>query len=171
MRWPYADYAELYPNALGRRIRKMLLDGAETSHAAYLGLVQRREQIRKLLIGLATRYTAIIGLSANGPAPIGHENTGSRSFALPWSVAGGPAISLPLLSVAGLPLGLQVMTAPGEDAKALWVCGQICSALGGKLASRTDLTGRYSANFRHADLPNDARPQRQLKSAESALEI
>jgi Asp-tRNA(Asn)/Glu-tRNA(Gln) amidotransferase A subunit family amidase len=55
-------------------------------------------------------------LSSSGPAPIGLANTGSRTFAVPWTLVGGPAFSLPLLEVNGLPCGVQLMGFAGGDA-------------------------------------------------------
>ena len=55
-------------------------------------------------------------LSSSGPAPVGFTNTGSRTFAVPWTLVGGPAFSLPLLQVSGLPCGVQLMGFEGGDA-------------------------------------------------------
>ena len=52
---------------------------------------------------------AFISLSASGPAPVGLEYTGSRAFQTPWTVLGLPSLSLPLLSVDGLPVGVQLL--------------------------------------------------------------
>jgi Asp-tRNA(Asn)/Glu-tRNA(Gln) amidotransferase A subunit family amidase len=42
--------------------------------------------------------------------------TGDPTFAVPASLLGVPALSLPLLSAGGLPLGLQVIGFEGRDA-------------------------------------------------------
>jgi Asp-tRNA(Asn)/Glu-tRNA(Gln) amidotransferase A subunit family amidase len=59
---------------------------------------------------------ACITLSAPGPAPLGLESTGDPTFAIPASLLGVPAMSLPLFQVDGLPLGLQVMGFAERDA-------------------------------------------------------
>jgi Asp-tRNA(Asn)/Glu-tRNA(Gln) amidotransferase A subunit family amidase len=51
------------------------------------------------------------------PAPVGLGSTGNPIFNVPASLVGIPALSLPLLSAGGLPLGLQVMGFVGEDAR------------------------------------------------------
>lgn len=48
-------------------------------------------------------------VSAPGPAPIGLASTGDPTFATPGSLLGGPAISMPVFEMEGLPLGLQVL--------------------------------------------------------------
>jgi Asp-tRNA(Asn)/Glu-tRNA(Gln) amidotransferase A subunit family amidase len=54
-----------------------------------------------------------------GVAPVG-EATGSPIFCSLWSLAGVPAVTLPLLTgEGGLPLGLQLIGAPGDDARLL----------------------------------------------------
>ena len=66
---------------------------------------------------LAARYDAAITLAAPGPAPVGLGSTGNPVFNVPASMLGVPAVSLPLLLPAGLPLGVQVMGFAGGDAR------------------------------------------------------
>jgi Asp-tRNA(Asn)/Glu-tRNA(Gln) amidotransferase A subunit family amidase len=56
-----------------------------------------------------------ITLASSGPAILGHEYTGSRTFLVYGSWLGLPAFALPLLQVNGLPLGVQLIGAPGAD--------------------------------------------------------
>ncbi|MFE4513253.1 amidase [Kitasatospora sp. NPDC056783] len=54
--------------------------------------------------------------SATGGAPEGLHGTGDAVMSLPWSFLGRPALSLPAgRTPQGLPLGLQVIGAAGED--------------------------------------------------------
>ena len=48
-------------------------------------------------------------LAAPGAAPVGLGSTGNPVFNVPASMLGIPALSLPVLSAEGLPLGLQIM--------------------------------------------------------------
>jgi len=43
----------------------------------------------------------------------------------PWSALGTPAISIPMPVTDGLPLGLQLTAAPGEDARLLQTAVQV----------------------------------------------
>jgi Asp-tRNA(Asn)/Glu-tRNA(Gln) amidotransferase A subunit family amidase len=54
--------------------------------------------------------------AATGPAPLGLASTGDSRMNAPWTALGTPAISIPM-PVDGLPLGLQLTAAPGEDAR------------------------------------------------------
>ena len=66
------------------------------------------------------RADAILCPSALGPPPEGLGNTGDSVFNGPWTLLGAPAVSLPLLETAeGLPMGVQIVGAPGDDARLL----------------------------------------------------
>jgi Asp-tRNA(Asn)/Glu-tRNA(Gln) amidotransferase A subunit family amidase len=57
--------------------------------------------------------------AATGPAPLGLSSTGDSRMNAPWTALGTPAISIPMPVADGLPLGLQLTAAPGEDARVL----------------------------------------------------
>jgi len=52
--------------------------------------------------------------AATGPAPKGLKSTGDSGMNAPWSALGTPAISIPM-PVKGLPMGLQLTSAHGQD--------------------------------------------------------
>ena len=65
-------------------------------------------------------FDAIVTPAAPGEAPVGLAATGSPAFCTLWSLAGAPAVSLPILQgPAGLPLGVQLVGALGDDARLL----------------------------------------------------
>jgi Asp-tRNA(Asn)/Glu-tRNA(Gln) amidotransferase A subunit family amidase len=57
--------------------------------------------------------------AATGPAPLGLSYTGDARMNSPWTALGTPAISIPMPVPEGLPLGLQLTAAHGEDARLL----------------------------------------------------
>ena len=57
--------------------------------------------------------------AATGPAPAGLEFTGDPAMNAPWTALGTPAIAVPLPVAGGLPLGLQLTAAHGQDAELL----------------------------------------------------
>lgn len=65
------------------------------------------------------RYDAILTPSAPGPAPKGFETTGNPIFCALWTYLGVPAVTLPLLSADGMPLGVQLVAGRGDDARLL----------------------------------------------------
>ena len=115
IRYPMCVYRERDENLLGERIRGLLAAGDTMSATEHEKALQERVELIEQVSHLARRFDAFVTLASSGPAPQGLEFTGPRTFLSPWSVIGGPAYSLPLLTVAGLPQGLQVMGAPGQD--------------------------------------------------------
>ena len=59
---------------------------------------------------------ALVSVTAAGAAPVGLGSTGDPSFVVAGSYLGMPGVALPLLDCAGLPLGLQLLGTPGNDA-------------------------------------------------------
>jgi len=57
--------------------------------------------------------------AATGPAPRGLLSTGDPAMNAPWTALGTPAISIPMPTGDGLPLGLQLAAGHGHDATLL----------------------------------------------------
>ena len=55
----------------------------------------------------------------------------TRAFAVPSSLLGVPALTLPLFEIDGMPLGLQVLGFFNEDARAFAISGWLRDQLGG----------------------------------------
>jgi Asp-tRNA(Asn)/Glu-tRNA(Gln) amidotransferase A subunit family amidase len=117
MKWPYEDYIARYGKVIGERIRGLIERARGMSPADYENLLANRRRVRKLMSETAAGADGFITLAASGPAILGHEYTGSRTFLVYGSWLGLPAFSLPVMQVNGLPLGLQLMGAPGDDGK------------------------------------------------------
>lgn len=92
----------------------------------YREALQQREQMRTDLAAVAPLADAMLTLSASGPAPSMDAiattsepavqfKTGSPSFTAMTSALGAPAITVPGLSVDGMPLGLQLIGHPHSD--------------------------------------------------------
>jgi Asp-tRNA(Asn)/Glu-tRNA(Gln) amidotransferase A subunit family amidase len=65
---------------------------------------------------------AILAPSAPGEAPLGLQATGDPVFCRIWTLLGAPAINVPgAKGPKGLPVGVQVVGQPGEDARALGI--------------------------------------------------
>jgi Asp-tRNA(Asn)/Glu-tRNA(Gln) amidotransferase A subunit family amidase len=80
--------------------------------------LKERARIRAVHAALALRCEACIALAAPGGAPEGLVSTGNPEFAVPSSLLGVPALSLPLFEDDGMPLGLQVIGYFDRDADA-----------------------------------------------------
>ena len=91
----------------------------------YQTLLTERIHCREVYGRLAEIADACITLAAPGAAPIGLASTGDPTFAIPGSLLGVPAVSLPMFRVGGLPLGLQVLGFAGRDAEMFAVAGAL----------------------------------------------
>jgi Asp-tRNA(Asn)/Glu-tRNA(Gln) amidotransferase A subunit family amidase len=81
-----------------------------------------RDAARRYAAGIGEifkQYDAILTPATTGVAPKGMA-TGSPMFCSLWSLTGLPAVTLPLLAgEGGLPLGVQLVGATGDDARLL----------------------------------------------------
>jgi len=79
------------------------------------------------------RYDAIITPSAAGTAPKGLETTGDPVFCTLWTLAGTPALNVPLMQGAnGLPLGVQLVGPRHGDARLLRTARWLVAELSGR---------------------------------------
>ena len=62
---------------------------------------------------------AACGPAAPGIAPKGLGSTGNPVFCTLWTALGLPSVTLPLLEHDGMPLGVQLVGAMGDDARLL----------------------------------------------------
>ena len=115
MKWPYEDYIARFGSVIGERIHGLIERARKMLPAEYEALLANRKRALDLMRATAAGADGYITLAASGPAILGHEYTGSRTFLVYGSWLGLPAFSLPLMQVNGLPLGVQLIGAPGTD--------------------------------------------------------
>ena len=107
---------------LSQTLRDGLDEGARVDAGALsLALASRRAMIAVALDWLAN-FDALLVPSAPAGAPEGLQKTGDPSCCTLASLLGAPALSLPVdRDALGLPLGAQLVAAPGADADLLAV--------------------------------------------------
>lgn len=115
-RWPLNIYRERDASKLSPEMLTRLAEAEAMTQAQYRRALDRRAKIRATYARLATVADACLTLSAPGAAPVGLAATGNAAFAVPSSLLGIPAVSLPVLAETGLPVGLQVMGFEQRDA-------------------------------------------------------
>jgi Asp-tRNA(Asn)/Glu-tRNA(Gln) amidotransferase A subunit family amidase len=91
--------------------------------------LRERARVRAVHAELAEACDACITLAAPGGAPEGLASTGNGELAIPASLLGVPALSLPLFQVGNMPLGLQVIGYFNRDADAFAIASWIFSSL------------------------------------------
>jgi Asp-tRNA(Asn)/Glu-tRNA(Gln) amidotransferase A subunit family amidase len=124
-RWPLNTYKARDAGKLSRHMLERSSYAESMTLDNYRHDVAVREELRGAWQKLVIEFDACITLAAPGAAPVGHDFTGDPVFNAPASLLGIPALSLPVLSDEGLPLGLQLMGFPHRDAAlfgtAAWV--------------------------------------------------
>jgi Asp-tRNA(Asn)/Glu-tRNA(Gln) amidotransferase A subunit family amidase len=104
-------------DVLSQTLRDLMTEGRAVSAVRYLAA---RDNARGYAAGIGKlfdEYDAIITPATVGVAPKG-EATGNPIFCSLWSLTGLPALSLPLLNGEdGMPLGVQLIGAAGDDAR------------------------------------------------------
>jgi Asp-tRNA(Asn)/Glu-tRNA(Gln) amidotransferase A subunit family amidase len=115
--WPLNTYArDMDRSKLSRPSQERLAEAEKMTQDEYQGLLARREEVRKTYAALKGECDLCVTLAAPGAAPSGLASTGNPEFAVPSSLLGAPALSLPVLTAEGLPLGLQLIGFVDEDA-------------------------------------------------------
>ena len=112
----YGPIADANPDRVSTKLKEIIAEGRTFSAADYAAARAEREQLYDALRPVLVNHDAILTPAAPGPALHGLEATGSPMFNALWTYLGMPCISLPLLEVRGLPVGVQLVGARGEDA-------------------------------------------------------
>jgi Asp-tRNA(Asn)/Glu-tRNA(Gln) amidotransferase A subunit family amidase len=105
---------------VSQQFQKLIAEGRGVTATRYLDALALARALRGPIEELFQQEcTAIITPATAGVAPKG-DATGDPVFCSLWTLLGLPAITLPLLSgEGGMPLGVQLIGAPGDDARLL----------------------------------------------------
>jgi Asp-tRNA(Asn)/Glu-tRNA(Gln) amidotransferase A subunit family amidase len=128
MKWPYAEYIAKHRTRVGPRIHELVDRAKAMRPAEYEALLAARARMQDAIEQQTRSSDALVTLAASGPAPVGLQHTGSRTFQVYASWLGLPAFTLPLLEEQGLPVGVQLLGGLRNDAKlcgvASWIAGE-----------------------------------------------
>jgi Asp-tRNA(Asn)/Glu-tRNA(Gln) amidotransferase A subunit family amidase len=124
----YGPIDKAHPGKLSAKLVEVIGIGKGVTEQEYASALALREPLGEDLRRILETYDAILTPAATGPAPEGLSSTGAPVFNFLWTYLGVPAISLPLLEVGGLPLGVQLVGARGEDGKLLAVAQHLMRA-------------------------------------------
>jgi Asp-tRNA(Asn)/Glu-tRNA(Gln) amidotransferase A subunit family amidase len=114
---------------LSESLRAQLARGREVTALEYQKALARIAILNERFGELFARVDAVLTPAAAGTAPKGLESTGDPAFCSLWTLCGLPALSVPLMKGEnGLPLGVQLIGARGDDARLLrtarWLVSQ-----------------------------------------------
>ncbi|TFH88595.1 amidase [Billgrantia azerbaijanica] len=113
-------YVDRAPAQVSEKLRELISDGRAMKAPDYLAARDMRQVLRESLGPLFQRFDVIVTPAATGEAPVGLESTGDPVFCTLWTFCGLPTLSVPLLTGPnGLPVGVQLVAPPGQDARLL----------------------------------------------------
>lgn len=115
-----------FPEGLSEALER----GRSITATRYLDALAQRRRSQSSFDDTFFDFDVILTPSSLGPAPEGHQDTGDAAPCLLWSLLGFPVISLPLLSTdQGLPMGIQLVAAPGHDRRLLRTAAWLIQAV------------------------------------------
>ncbi|HKQ30604.1 MAG TPA: amidase [Burkholderiales bacterium] len=105
---------------LSSALREIIERGRRVSPEQYNEALERIPPLNDALEDIFTSYGTILTPAVPGEAPLGLGSTGNPIFCTPWTLCGTPTLSVPLLRGAhGLPIGVQLVGARGDDGRLL----------------------------------------------------
>jgi Asp-tRNA(Asn)/Glu-tRNA(Gln) amidotransferase A subunit family amidase len=128
-RWFFRSMRDRDAGKLSRNIMERAQKYENPTLAEHRADLKERARIRAVHAELAATCDACIALAAPSAAPEGIGYTGNPEFAVPASLLGVPALSLPVFEVGGMPLGLQLIGYFDRDAEAFAIANWLVSWL------------------------------------------
>ncbi|HEU4379263.1 MAG TPA: amidase [Hyphomicrobiaceae bacterium] len=107
------------PDKIATSLGAQIEEGRRVRGVDYLAALEARQACLDTLQEIFLDYGTILTPPARGVAPKGFGSTGDPIFCGLWTYLGVPAVTVPLLEVDGLPLGVQLVGAPRDDARLL----------------------------------------------------
>jgi Asp-tRNA(Asn)/Glu-tRNA(Gln) amidotransferase A subunit family amidase len=126
-RWALRNLVDEHPDGVSQRAKNALARSEAMSPEDYRAALLAREAAQLCHAKLAPLADAVLTLSCPGPAPLwpgdvpgeplAPHPTGNAVFNYPSSMLFAPAVTVPLMSVSGMPVGVQLMSQQHEDAR------------------------------------------------------
>jgi Asp-tRNA(Asn)/Glu-tRNA(Gln) amidotransferase A subunit family amidase len=116
---------------VGPKTRALFAEGAAVTAATYDEALAAAAAARSAVLELFGDLDAVLVPSAPGEAPASLESTGDAAFNRPWTLLHLPCVTLPgAQGPNGLPVGVQLVGRPRDDARLLAVALFAETALG-----------------------------------------
>lgn len=117
-------------DVLSSALRAIIERGQQVLAIDYIHAAERAPILYELLSAALEGFDAFITPASTGEAPKSLDTTGSPIFSTLWTLAGMPAISLPLLQGSGgMPIGVQLVGPRYNDGRLLrtarWLGGEV----------------------------------------------
>lgn len=117
----YGPLLAASPDGISPSLADRIRYGETVLARAYIDGLRARDRAYAAVEHMLGRHSAILTLSSCGPAPKGLGSTGNAIFNGMWTLLGVPCITLPLMTVGGLPCGVQLIGRHRDEARLLRV--------------------------------------------------
>ncbi|MEZ5851816.1 MAG: amidase [Hyphomicrobiaceae bacterium] len=128
----YGPLLTKHPEGLSANITARLKASLTITGGDYVRSLNARETAYAGVARVLDSESAILTLSSCGPAPKGFATTGNAIFNGMWTLLGVPCVSLPLMTVDGMPCGVQLIGKRRDEARLLatarWLEGRVKAA-------------------------------------------
>jgi len=125
----YGPLLERNPEGVSANLTERLKAGAKVPAGDYVRSLAAREALYSAVERVLGEVSALITLPSCGPAPKGLGSTGNPVFNGMWTYLGVPCVTLPLMTVGGMPCGVQLIGKRRDEGRLLavarWVEGQV----------------------------------------------
>jgi Asp-tRNA(Asn)/Glu-tRNA(Gln) amidotransferase A subunit family amidase len=112
--------AEKGGDQVSKVLRDLMAEGGKIGATNYLAATMQAREMHPFFEELFQQECgAIITPATTGIAPKGLDATGNPVFCSIWTLLGLPSVTLPLLEHDGMPIGVQLVGAKGDDARLL----------------------------------------------------
>ncbi len=115
----YGPLLQRHPDGLTRHLTERLQQAVKVTGGDYVRALVARETAYAGVEQVLDRHSAILTLSSCGPAPKSLASTGNAIFNGMWTLLGVPCVSLPLMTVDGLPCGVQLVGKRRDEGRLL----------------------------------------------------
>lgn len=115
MNWILSPAREAQPDAFSHVVHRHIDNAARLTLADYQGALQRQRDLKRMHRALSGKVDGFVTLAHIGAGQMGFPDVGTPWYNDASSAVGAPTVNLPLLSVEGLPLGVQLMGFEHED--------------------------------------------------------
>jgi Asp-tRNA(Asn)/Glu-tRNA(Gln) amidotransferase A subunit family amidase len=126
-RWSTRNLVDQFPDGVSARAKSTLARAEAMTLDDYRAALTDRDAGQQRYAAVAPLADAAITLACPGPAPLWSGDvpgqplaprpTGDFVFNAPSSMLFAPAVTMPLMAVGGMPVGVQLMGQPHDDAR------------------------------------------------------
>lgn len=117
----YGPLLDASPDGLSSSLADRIRYGSTVPARAYIDALRARDRAYAALEDVLSRNAAILTLSSPGPAPKGLGSTGNAIYNGMWTLLGVPCVTLPLMTVGGMPCGVQLIGLRHDEGRLLRV--------------------------------------------------